>query len=131
MIAFMNPGNEDIIDRIFLSEIDLVQDMAKFNRGVDAASFSFVIMITTSYSGFNGGRTYYLQAESNEDCTELASQISQLARIATKKAEAHNTIGKIRMHCRKVYDSPYFQGASALLILAVSSTRLRRAWTVV
>jgi hypothetical protein len=123
MIAFTDPGDEDIIDRIFLSEVDRVQDMAKFNQGVEAATFSSVIMIATAQAGFNNGRTYYIQAETEEDCTEIATKISHLVTIATRKAEAENIFAQFRMFCRQVFHSPYFQAASALLIIAVSQPR--------
>ena len=108
------------MDEIPLKEVDLVQDMSKYNVGVDAASFASAIVITTSHEGRNAGRTYYLQAESREDCTILVARLTRLSKAAAQRAKATSLLGKIRVISRIVYESPYFQGSSALLILAVS-----------
>ena len=122
MMAFLNPGDDEIIDRILLYEIESIQDMAKFNVGVDAASFAFAIIITTLQKGRNNGRTYYLQAESREDCAQLVSQLSRLSKAAAKRAETSHLFAKIRVASRTAYHSPYFQEGTALLILAVSDS---------
>ena len=127
-MAFLNPGDDEIIDRILLYEIESIQDMAKFNVGVDAASFAFAIIITTLQKGRNNGRTYYLQAESREDCAQLVSQLSRLSKAAAKRAETSHLFAKIRVASRTAYHSPYFQEGTALLILAVSDSPEPLKW---
>ena len=118
-IAFYNPGDDVIVDQILLNEVELIQDMSKYNVGVDAASFASAIVITTSQHGHNAGRTYYLQAESREDCTLLVARLTRLSRAAARREKATSLVGKIRIASRIVYESPYFQGSTALMILVV------------
>ena len=121
MIAFVNPGENAIVDRIYLKDVELAHDMSKFNSGVDGAKFVDAIMITTLPEGYNGGRTYYFQADSKQDCIDLTYRLAKLSRSAARRAEASTVIAKIRLWCRVVFHSPAFQGTSALLILAVSN----------
>lgn len=119
MIAFSNPGDDTILDQIFLKEVELCQDMSKFNVGVDGAKFAEAILIKTSLFGHNSGRTYYLQAVSKEDCTLLESQICRLARAAKRRERSVSTLSMIRLLARDVFESRNFQGFTAFLILAV------------
>ena len=93
--------------------------MSKFNAGVDGARFAEAIMIKTSIDGHNGGRTYYIQADSKNDCEQLESTISRLAKIAARRAKSTSSFAKLRLLARDIFESSSLQGASAFLILAV------------
>ena len=119
LIAFAIPGEDSVVDKIFLKEVDLVKNMSRFNSGVDGVKFQNAIMITTLPDGYNGGRTYYLQDETREGCASLESLISRLARAASARAEATTGLAKIRQYSRHIFNSRLFQWSSAFLILAV------------
>ena len=93
--------------------------MSEYNGGVDGGKFSEAILLKTIAHGRNGGRTYYIHADSPHDCNELAIKISKLARAAARRTEAKSPVAKIRLFARDIFGSQYFQMTSAFLILMV------------
>ena len=77
-------------------------------------------MINTVAEGHNSGRTYYLQASSKDHCLELVRSLKTLAKRAREKVEAHTRLAKLQLRIRKVFNSPWFQTTSAILIIAVT-----------
>ena len=80
-------------------------------------------MVNTIAEGHNSGRTYYLQASSKEHCIELVKSLKTLAKRAREKAEAQTRLARLQLRIRKVFNAPWFQTTSAILIIAVGSTQ--------
>ena len=129
LIAFAQEEDDTMIDCIPLKEAEGVQEMSKFKSSVDKAKFLNAFMITTSSEGSNEGRTYYLQAESEEECSRLATTLSEMAARALKRAQTESQFRKVQFVAKNVYTSNYFQLSSAILILAVSSLHLSLSMT--
>jgi hypothetical protein len=119
IVGFAKEGDDMMIDSIPLNEVETVQEMSKFKTSVDKAKFSNAFMITTIPEGSNDGRTYYLQADSEDQCSELATRIAGMGRRAARRAETKSRIHKIQYLARSIYASEQFQFGCALLILAV------------
>jgi hypothetical protein len=121
-IAFAHVGEERILDKIPLIEIEGAEETSRYKGTQIDAQFSNVVILSTEAAGYNGGRTYHIQADSKEDCAQLAAQLSSLAKSAARNAvvaSAH--LGNLRHSSRRLFEAPYFQGFFALLTLAVSA----------
>ena len=81
-------------------------------------------MINTIAEGYNSGRTYYLQANSKEQCQEMVKLIKVLVKRACEMASAQTQFSRVQLRARKVYKSHLFQSSSATLILAVGALAL-------
>jgi hypothetical protein len=75
--------------------------------------------IATVPDGYNSGRSYYLQADSGDVKQQIISHLQMLAKNAKKKAEVKSSFRKTQDRVRSVYVARPFQGAAALLIVAV------------
>ena len=108
-----------MVDSIPLKEVESVQEMSKSKSSVDKAKFSNAFMITTIPEGNNDGRTYYLQANDEDECTRLAMLVTRMAQRAYRKAHSRSQIKAVQFFTRTIWESQPFQLASAVLILAV------------
>ncbi len=77
------------------------------------------MQIITVEEGFNSGRTYYLQASSEDECKDMTEVLKRMAKVARKRAEAKSKFRKIQEKVLKFYDSTPFQCGVAFLIIAV------------
>ena len=101
-MAFANPGEEKVYDSIPLSEVSSVEEINKessnesnqqqqqepnSHKSADSAQTRFqnALQIKTDPDGHNGGRTYYLQATSTEQCRSIAMSLALLSRRARKE----------------------------------------------
>ncbi len=108
-----------MIDTIPLAEVEVVKDMSSLDEEVDRTKFANALMIATSPEGHNSGRTYYLQASSEEHCKRLVRDFASLASDAVRRAEANTRFAESQYFVRNVFQSNPFQLVSACLILGV------------
>jgi hypothetical protein len=87
--------------------------------------FRHALQLQTVEDGYNSGRTYYLQASSDERCKTICDSITRHARRARRAAEAQSRLRRAQSVVLAVYESTPFQSAIAVLILAVSGRRTR------
>ena len=118
-IVLANFDEETVIDQVPLCDVELVQDMSTVNAGIDGSKFMNAIVIKTSSTGHNGGRTYYLKANSQEECIGTVKLLKDLAHEASIQVRAKTKFARIRLKARDLFNSSYFQLASGFLILAV------------
>jgi hypothetical protein len=137
-----------VFDSIPLAEIASTQQVNEANRSEPLAPsapsqhrqssiksadssqtrFQHALQLKTIPDGFNSGRTYYLQAASDEQCRAVCESISRLARRAREEAAATSRIRRAQAHVAAVYDSTPFQSAVALLIITVIFLPARRCY---
>ena len=121
-VAFSNVGEDIILDKIILEEIENAEDMSQLSRlRIDGTHFENAVVISTKTAGYNGGRAYYLKTDSKDDCAKLAGQLSSLAKYAARNVNARSPLGNLCLTSRSAFDSLYFQYTFALLTLAVSA----------
>jgi hypothetical protein len=84
--------------------------------------FRNAVLINTIMDGYNSGRAYYLQAETEEVCRELAKTLAVMSKDAKKRAEAKTRFQKMQGKVLKFYESTPFQCLVAFLIVAVRSS---------
>jgi hypothetical protein len=89
--------------------------------------FRNAVQINTIMDGYNSGRAYYLQAETEEDCRELATTLAVMSKDAKKRAEDKTRFQILQCKVLKFYDSTPFQCLVAFLIVAVRSFPRRGA----
>ena len=133
VIAFARVNESILLDAIPLSEvttIDLMkaieqndsqqgqQSQLKSDYGI-VIDFTHAFQIRTKSDGQNAGRKYVLRADSDNEVATIVSHLNHLAKKAAKKAAAKTTWEKIQQRVRLVYNSAWFQGISAFLIIAV------------
>ena len=119
MIGFARVGENILIDTIPLAEVEFIRDMHSIDEEIDKAKFLNALMITTIPEVHNSGRTYYLQASSDEHCKRIVSDWIKLASKARLNAEANTKCAESQQFFRKIFDSSIFQLVSASLIIAV------------
>ena len=78
--------------------------------------------IATIKEGHNFGRSYHMQAESNDECNKIASIISKWSLKAEKAARNASRFQKSQKKLLIFYNSVIFQAVSSVLILAVRAT---------
>jgi hypothetical protein len=84
-----------------------------------AVDNSNAIQIRTSKDGHNAGRKYCLQASSAEELADILSELRLLTHRAIKRAATRSKWSKLQERVRRVYNSGWFQGVAAFLIIAV------------
>ena len=120
-ISFAREAEDIVVDKIPLSEVETVRDMLNSEeQNVDKGKFSNSLLISTTLDGHNSGRTYYLQAKSKNECCEIVTAVSNMAKKARERAEANSRFAVTQLFVRKFYESKAFQYFAAVLILAVS-----------
>ncbi len=87
--------------------------------------FRHALQLQTVEDGYNSGRTYYLQASSDERCKTVCDSIARHARRARRAADAQSRLRRAQRVVLAVYESAPFQSAIAVLILAVRAPRAR------
>ena len=128
IISFAFVGEDNQIDYIPLSEVDFVKEMknaaAQNDNDDGEIDETHKLQIATLPTGYNSGRAYYLATKNRDEFTLLLTQLSKLAKIERKKAEAKTFFGMVQLKVRKRYESSYFQGVMALMIMSVGKTLL-------
>ncbi len=124
MIAFSQIGHDQVLDKIPLHEIIAVElvprpvndaavtGLASLETAVD---FSRSFQIRTIPDGYNSGRKYFLQVESDSVCSDLVSTLQDLVRMAVLRSKSP---GQRRQELiKKIYNSNVFQSCAAVLII--------------
>ncbi len=90
-------------------------------RSADSAQtrFRHALQLKTVEDGYNSGRTYYLQAASEDQCCAVCESISQLVRLAREELAARSRFSHFQNAVLVAYESTPFQSAVAVLILVV------------
>ena len=101
------------------SSRDFPRRRSSTNESDDTFMTLNIFQIRTMQDGFNSGRTYYLKAESKDDCDKISSELKSKAVVARRRAEGTSRFLKSQSMVAEVYLSTPFQLCSALLILAV------------
>lgn len=81
--------------------------------------FQHAFQLKTIPDGFNSGRTYNLQAASDEQCRTVCESILRLSRRAREEAAATSSIRRAQARVAAMYESTAFQSGVAVLIIAV------------
>jgi hypothetical protein len=130
-VIFSEIGQHDIVDFIPIADIFSVDDLDGITAGsgeqenqsqANIASLETVastlsaFQIRTIPTGYNCGRKYCLQADSDDQCEELIKLLDKLAVAARRRKEAKTAIQRSQDSVRAVYNSTPFQMSSALLI---------------
>ena len=89
--------------------------------------FRNAVQINTILDGYNSGRAYYLQTNSEHECCELAATLLRMAKAAKKRAEDKTRFQILQGKVLKFYDSTPFQCVVAFLIVAVTPPPRARA----
>jgi hypothetical protein len=130
VIAFAKVGEQTLLDAIPLAEVTSIEPMLNSEQNSTekstsestfevAVENSNAMQIRTIKNGHNAGRKYYLQASSAQELDDLVSELRLLTKSATERAEASSKWNKLQERVRLVYNSSWFQGVAALLIIAV------------
>ncbi len=82
--------------------------------------FHNAIIIHTISSGYNSGRSYYLKANSEPECSKIMADLSVYIHAARKRAESKSKFAKLQRRVRRVYNSKIFQGFAIFCIILVS-----------
>ncbi len=132
VIAFAKVGEETLLDAIPLAEVTSIEPMQSAEQKETEKSTSEVenafevavdnsngIQIRTRKDGHNAGRKYYLQASSEGEFDVILKDLRSLTKIAVERAEASSKWSKLQERVRVVYESGWFQGIAAFLIISV------------
>lgn len=99
---------------------DVIRRRSSANESADEP---FVVLnifqIRTIPGGFNSGRTYYVKADSKEDCELISTELRAKAAAARRKAEGTSRFINSQNKVREIYYSAPFQVISSLLIITV------------
>jgi hypothetical protein len=83
------------------------------------------LMIETHPDGYNSGRTYYLQAESEILRNNIVKMLSESSALALDRAQAQSAFAQTQRRVERVYRSSPFQSFFAFLIVAVRILLMR------
>jgi hypothetical protein len=81
--------------------------------------FSNSFQIRTAKEGFNGGRKYFLRADSEKSCAAAIRYTLFATKEAARKAESRSRWALLQERMRSVNNSDWFQGIATFLIMAV------------
>jgi hypothetical protein len=143
-IAVAQAGSDEIIDAIPLFEVEEVINMnfldspadAKLAKGArppaeedtsktkkcgdsNKVKFRNSIQIRTCLDGYNSGRKYYFQTDSDEKCSTLVDDLNRLSKIALEKFLAKSRFIKAQELVKGYYTTTECRILVALLIIAV------------
>ena len=104
------------IDALQTSDLNFEGSINSFETSVD---FAHAFQIRTQKDGFNAGRKYYVRASSDDVMTSLIADISRISKDTAKKMAKKTEWEKVQKRVRRIYNSTWFQGAAAFLIIAV------------
>ena len=133
MIVFAKPNEEILLDVIPLTEvtgIDLMQDVDQKGKLSLQRSFSEITVenvidftnafqIRTKQDGYNSGRKYIIQADSEKMMCSLVIGIPNFSKVAVLRADARPIWRRMQERVRAMYSSTLFQGVATFLIMAV------------
>ena len=130
VIAFAKLGEQTLLDAIPLAEVASIEPMKSAeqketeksqseNAFEVAVDNSNAIQIRTKRDGHNAGRKYFLQASSAEELIDILSELRVLSKSAIERAEANSKWEKLQERVALIYNSSWFQGIAAFLIIAV------------
>jgi hypothetical protein len=109
-----------VIDQIPLAEIMNIREMIGNDEENSDSKQANQLLVETHPDGYNSGRTYYLQAESEALCKDLIQKLASYSAVAHEKAQAQSTFALTQRRVDRVYRSSPFQIFFAVLIIAVS-----------
>jgi hypothetical protein len=134
-VAFAQPDDEIMIDYIPLAEVEAIRIMetpderrdfikapSNDNKSHSCGTQDCSLLIKTAPDGQNGGRDYYLRADSAEECKDIVRTLEKAAYSAKFRANANTRFAKSQFAVRKIHVSGPFHYTSAFLISAVSAT---------
>ncbi len=87
---------------------------------LEGLSSDRILRIDTNPDGYNSGRTYYLQIDSDGEFSRLAINLTEYVKIAKKRLEAKTVLERSKKKVREVFHSSAFQCGASFCILAVS-----------
>ena len=130
VIAFAKVGQEMLLDAIPLVEVISIETMQTLEHKDTEKSLSentFEVVVDISYAfqirtkkdGYNAGRKYYLQANSDQELADVLSELRSLTKSAVERAEANSKWTQMQERVRLFYNSSLFQAFAAFLIIAV------------
>jgi hypothetical protein len=102
-----------------MDEVELVREMRSIPHENKKTTVAEELMIETHPDGYNSGRIYYLQAESNAMCQKIIQKLKQYCAAARERAHARTAMAQAQQHVGKLYRSKIFQNIVAFLIIAV------------
>jgi hypothetical protein len=131
VIAFSRVGEDVLLDAVPLAEvigIDPLQTADTSDESINnfetSVDFSNAFQIRTKKNGFNAGRKYIVQSNSDSMMNELITEMSEIIRVISEKLATKTKWGKVQKRVRRIYDSSLFQGSAAFLIVAVNCSSL-------
>eukprot|EP00291_Cryptomonas_curvata_P012215 CAMPEP_0172202658 /NCGR_PEP_ID=MMETSP1050-20130122/30796_1 /TAXON_ID=233186 /ORGANISM="Cryptomonas curvata, Strain CCAP979/52" /LENGTH=244 /DNA_ID=CAMNT_0012880677 /DNA_START=80 /DNA_END=810 /DNA_ORIENTATION=- len=92
--------------------------LGKLQRAPSSDPSDAIIQIKTIPEGFNSGRTYHLQADSEEQGSAIASQLEKISKDVKHHAEAKSRFQKSQEKVKAIYCSLPFQTTIAILIIS-------------
>jgi hypothetical protein len=126
VIAFAYTGDSNMLDYIPLSEIigieNLQQDRNQKSSSVlfeKAVSVVNALQIQTAPEGYNSGRKYFLQTETESERDQLVHDLKRRVKRASK--ELISSFKRRQMYVKRIYNSNVVQSFAALLIFLVQS----------
>jgi hypothetical protein len=126
VIAFARLDEDVLLDAVPLAEvtgIDTMQDVDQNdiskNNFESAVDFTNAFQIRTKKDGFNAGRKYFIQANSEEELTQLVAEITHVAKVAVEREAARSKWERMQTRVQIFYNNSWFQGIAAFLIIAV------------
>jgi hypothetical protein len=132
VIAFSNVNDTQLLDQIPLRDIVAIEKMNVSSGAQQMEStiettvdFTDAFQIRTKKDGYNAGRSYFFRSESGGDLASLIQGISSVAELAVQKATVRSNWVTAREQSRILYNSSWFQGVAAFLIIAVSAALTR------
>lgn len=87
-----------------------------------SVDFTNAFRIRTKQDGYNAGRSYFFRMDG--DLASLIQSIVLVSKAAARKANARPRWVFAQDSARYLYNSSWFQGVAAFLIIAVSHTRV-------
>jgi hypothetical protein len=127
VIFFAHLKDDVVIDKIPMDEVELVREMTSAPNENNNSTDAQELMIETHPDGYNSGRIYYLQAESNAMCQKIIQKLKQYCAAARERANAQTAMAQAQQHVRKMYRSKIFQNLVAFLIIAVRQSKPSRS----
>ncbi len=123
VVAFAYTGDSNMLDYIPLSEIigieNFQQDIQKSSSALfeKAVSVDNALQIQTTPEGYNSGRKYLLQTETEAERDRYVHDLKRLVKHASK--ELISSFKRKQMYVKRIYNSNAVQSFAALLIFLV------------
>jgi hypothetical protein len=128
VIAFARLDEDVLLDAIPLAEVTGIDSMQEVdqndiskNNFEAAVDFTHAFQIRTKRDGYNAGRKYFVQANSDQELAQLVAEISRVAKVAAEREAARSKWERMQKKVQKIYNHSWFQGVAAFLIIAVLS----------